>query len=215
VLLRYGGRMQPAQHQERLVKIRTSVRHMTDLLDDVLTIGRADAGRLPCERQLVDLRQLCQDIVADVQAGGQKTHEVVLTASGLDGPLWLDPKLVRQVLRNLVTNAIKYSPAGGRVSPAVRYDGAVVRLDVRDQGIGISPDDLAHLFEPFHRGANVGKAPGTGLGLAITHRAVTLHGGTIEVHSAVGTGTTFVVSIPVEVPPHGCGEATGSASRGA
>lgn len=204
VMLRYGDRLQPAQQRERLAKIRGCVRHMTDLLADVLTIGRADAGRIPCERQAVDLEPLCAEMIADVQAGRDRTHKVLLLTRGLDGPLALDPKLIRQILRNLVTNAIKYSPAGSRVTVAIHRDRDVVRIEVRDEGIGIPPDDLRHLFEPFHRGANVGKVPGTGLGLAITHRAVTLHGGTSEVQSVVGRGTRFVVAIPlVDLQPPG------------
>jgi signal transduction histidine kinase len=121
----------------------------------------------------------------------------------------VDPKLVRQTLRNLLANAVKYSPEGGTVELEVRSGNGSVQLRVADQGIGIPPEDLPHLFEPFQRAANVGKIEGSGLGLAIAHRAARAHGGTITVHSVVGRGTTFVV----ELPPKTCAPADGGRRR--
>ena len=195
VLHRYGSRLSQAQQQERLNKIRGNVRHMTDLLDDVLSVGRADAAKLA--RQPVDLAALCREVLADVRSEGRDRCEVVCTATGLMKPVPLDPKLVRQIVRNLITNALKYSPQGGRVQVEASRGAGEVCVRVSDQGIGISPQDQARLFEPFHRGENVGRIPGTGLGLAITQRAVAEHGGNIMVQSVVGEGTTFTVTLPV------------------
>jgi signal transduction histidine kinase len=107
----------------------------------------------------------------------------------------LDTKLMRQILRNLIGNALKYSPEGGTVwVHADRHDG-IVTLRVTDQGIGIPLEDRAALFEPFHRGTNVGEIQGSGLGLAIVKKAVTSHGGEIAVESTVGRGSVFTVTL--------------------
>jgi signal transduction histidine kinase len=198
VLKRYAARMSGAQQQERLTKIEGSVRHMVDLLDDVLVVGRVDSGRMVCEPQPIDLAALCYEMLADVRTGATEAHRLELSGvtSGPDRVM-LDPKLIRQVLRNLLTNAIKYSPAGGLVELAVERAAASVTFRVTDEGIGIPPEDQPRLYESFHRGANVGKIPGSGLGLAIAQRAVALHGGTIAATSELGCGTTFTVVLPV------------------
>jgi signal transduction histidine kinase len=109
----------------------------------------------------------------------------------------VDEKLLRQILSNLLSNAIKYSLQGSTVQLELvcREGEAIFR--VRDEGIGIPPEDQARLFESFHRAGNVGNIPGTGLGLTIVKKSVDLQGGTITVDSRVGGGTTFVVTIPL------------------
>jgi len=208
-LQRYGTRMAPEQQSRRLTKIQGSVRHMTELIEDVLILGHADSGKLDCVREPVDVDALCQEIVADVQATTPETHRIVLRSAVGGERIMLDAKLLRQILRNLLTNAVKYSPGGGTVQlDSSRHERAVT-FRVTDQGIGIPAEDRATLFEPFHRGGNVGKIPGSGLGLAITAKAVGLHGGTIAVESVPGGGTSFVVRLPepeADAPPGGGSE---------
>ena len=200
---RYDARLTPTQRLERLAKIRTAVGQMTDLLDDVLAFGRADTGRLACARQRLDVLPLCSEVLADIRAAAQSTHEILLSSA--DGLLVadVDPKLLRRILENLLSNAVKYSPGGGTVRLEVAEEENTVVFRVIDQGLGILPQDQGHLFEPFHRGTNVGKIPGSGLGLAITEKAVESHGGDITVQSRVGEGTTFVVRLPKTAPGAG------------
>jgi signal transduction histidine kinase len=101
------------------------------------------------------------------------------------------------VIDNLVSNALKYSPADKSIWIDLSRDDARMVLRVQDEGIGIPDEDLKHLFEPFHRASNVGTISGTGLGLSITKHAVDLHGGTIVPESQPGVGTTFTVTLPV------------------
>jgi len=197
VLRRYRDRMTEQQHNERLLKIQRAVRQMTDLLEDVLVVGRADAGKLQSAPEPLDLDSLCREVVTDVEGQRQGAHDIrVRVETDTDEEPALDRKLVRQVLRNLLGNAVKYSPQGGIIELTALHRDGRVRFRVSDQGIGIPLEDHAHLFEPFHRAANVGKINGSGLGLAITQRAVRAHGGTIAVESAVGKGTTFIVDLP-------------------
>jgi signal transduction histidine kinase len=197
-LHRYGQRMTPEQQLERVAKIRAQVRHMTELLDDVLVIGREESGKLRCVPERIDLPGLCQQLVSEVQATATATHRLVLSGRWSRREVLMDPKLLRQILGNLLTNAVKYSPDGGAVEIDVRSDGSMARFSVQDHGIGIDPGDRPRLFEPFHRGVNVGSISGSGLGLAITKKAVELHGGGIIVESTPGIGTKFVVTLPTD-----------------
>jgi signal transduction histidine kinase len=108
-----------------------------------------------------------------------------------------DEVLLRHIFSNLLSNAVKYSSNGDRVEFKVQRAGTDALFTVRDHGIGIPESDQAHLFEAFHRAANVSQIPGTGLGLLIVKRCVELHGGTIAFESRVGTGTTFTVRVPL------------------
>ncbi len=194
-LVRYIDHMTAEQRRDRLAKIETEVQHMTGLLDDVLTIGKADAGKLDFEPAAVDLKRLCEEIVAEAQTTAAATQRLLFACADGLAPVAVDPKLVRRILGNLLTNAVKYSPVDATVSCQVAVQDGQPVFEVRDQGIGIPTEDRARLFEPFHRGTNVGKIPGSGLGLAITKKAVEIHGGTIAVESSVGKGTTFVVRL--------------------
>ena len=199
-LRRYSERMTPEQQRQRLEKIASHVHQMTELIEEVLMLGRADSGGLRCQPQATDLNDLCRQAVAEVEATASRAHRLVLTTVDGSPSARVDTKLVRQILRNLLTNAIKYSPAGGAVElAALHRDGAVV-LRVRDEGIGIPPEDQEHLFDMFHRGTNIGNIHGFGLGLAITQRAVALHNGTITFESTPGEGTTFVVTLTDAAP---------------
>jgi signal transduction histidine kinase len=194
-LKRYAARMTPEEQRRRLTKIHASVRHMTELIEDVLTLGRGESGKLACVPQASDLEALCQEVVADVEAASAAAQGIALrcTSSGRDA--MIDPKLVRQILRNLLSNALKYSPDGTTVWLDVTRGDGVIVFRVTDHGIGIPPEDQKAIFEPFHRAANVGKIPGSGLGLAIAQEAIGLHGGAISVDSALGRGTTFTVTL--------------------
>jgi signal transduction histidine kinase len=109
---------------------------------------------------------------------------------------YLDEKLLRQILTNLLTNAVKYSPHGSTVRFEIECKKDIAVLRIQDEGIGIPTEDLPELFESFHRASNVGTIPGTGLGLAIVKKSVDLHGGQLAVDSVVGVGTTFTLTLP-------------------
>jgi len=193
---RYLDRLSASQRQARIERIGAAVAQMTQLLEDVLLTGRAAAGKLAVAPEPVPLAALCRDVVAEIETAVGRTHALVVAAECGDAEAVTDPRLLRRVLANLLTNAVKYSAAGSTVTLEVRRDEDHVRLRVRDQGIGIPADDQRRLFEPFERGANVGTRPGSGLGLTITKQAVELLGGTIAVESAVGAGTTVEVTLP-------------------
>lgn len=195
-LARYADRMTPADRAERQGRVHREIRHMTALLDDALAISRNGGDRFTFRPEPTDLLALCRDVVEECRATSAATADLVVDAALADATHTVDPTLVRRILGNLVSNALKYSPGGGTVRLRVDGDAERVRLSVSDQGIGISPEDQQRLFEPYERGSNVGEIGGLGLGLAIARKAVESHHGTIGLSSVAGEGTTFEVTLP-------------------
>lgn len=194
VLQRYGDRLTSDERAARIEKIRASVRHMTDLIDDVLLFGRTDASRFTPTP--TDLAQLCALAVEQARPLAPPEVQLAAVVPATPVPALVDPFLLGQVLRGLLVNAIRYSPDGGTVTLGLFVDEDGVRIAVSDEGMGIPPDDLPRLFEPFQRAGNVGKIPGSGLGLAIARRAIDVHGGTIDAASTLGAGSTFGIRLP-------------------
>jgi signal transduction histidine kinase len=201
LIQRYGDRMSGSGRTEHYTRIQEQIYHMTALLNDVLLVGRFDAGHMPFTPTPLDLCHFCRRL-ADDMSGEATTHRIVHTCTG--GPFIVnaDSKLLRQSITNLLSNAAKYSPDGGEIHVLLEREGHQAVVRIHDEGIGIPEADLPRLFEPFHRAGNVGEIGGTGLGLVIAKRAVELHGGSISVESTPGAGTTFTVRLPLsDAPP--------------
>ncbi|HVO44048.1 MAG TPA: HAMP domain-containing sensor histidine kinase, partial [Aggregatilineales bacterium] len=173
------------------------VGHLKDIMDDVLQLARMQARRAEFNPIELDLDAVCRSALDEFRSQPQIAQRLLYTCDMAPCEAKLDRKLMRQIIINLVSNAIKYSPDDKPISIALERTDAAILMIVRDQGIGIPAADLKHLFEPFHRAANVGTISGTGLGLTIAKESVEMHGGTISVESQVDVGTTFTVRIPV------------------
>jgi PAS domain S-box-containing protein len=203
LLRRYEARLDDAARQDLYQSIEAGVRRLTAMLDNVLAFGRAETGRLDFRPCPLDLRGLCEDIMDELrraqQSEGGKGHEIEFAWLAGECVVCVDEKLVRQILGNLLSNALKYSPASRCARLEVSRNDSALRLVVQDEGIGIPPEDLPHLFGTFRRARNVGAIAGTGLGLAIVKRAVDCHGGVIDVASTLGRGTRVSVTLPL--PP--------------
>ncbi|MDX2231593.1 MAG: PAS domain S-box protein [Leptolyngbyaceae cyanobacterium bins.349] len=188
---------------EKMIKhcdrIKLAVKHMTRLLDDVLIISKAEAGKLPFAPEDFNLTAFCSNLVEDLQAGiiNQTTIHFSSPTQPIIGKF--DQKLLRQVLENLISNAVKYSPPGSTVLFELSTTPDTITFRVQDSGIGIPQADIPHLFEPFQRASNVGTISGTGLGLSIVSKAVELHRGRITIESHEGQGSLFTVTIPRSV----------------
>ncbi len=178
--------------------IRSAIKNMAQLLDEVSFIGRADSGKLYCEFHPLDLENFCRQLVEEAQLSTQQKHLTVIFTSvnELGETLW-DESLLRHTFSNLLSNAIKYSPLGGTVRFQLIGQEKTVVFQIQDEGIGIPKEDQHRLFKPFYRASNVGRIPGTGLGLAIVKKCVETLEGEISVHSEVGVGTTFAVTLPI------------------
>jgi len=195
----YADRLGPGEQEQLLVGVEHGVQRMTHLLDRVLVVGKADAQRLEFAPKPLDLAEVCRDVLKEARTQHDNSTCEVLTHFDPEPGLgrW-DEHLLRHILGNLVGNAFKYSPQGGKIRFGYRMDDTQVVFTVADQGIGIPEEDLEHLFESFHRSKNVGDIPGTGLGLSIVRSSVELHGGHIEVDSTQGEGTCFTVTLPLQ-----------------
>lgn len=180
---------------KNLHRIQTAVEHLSELMDDVLIIGKSEAGKLKFEPRALDLEQFCRDLAAQLQVRNSSQHTVTFTSLGDCSTAWVDEKLLQPILTNLLDNAIKYSPQSSTVDFTLSDQDEQVIFQIKDQGIGIPAADQQRLFEPFHRGKNVGDIPGTGLGLAVVKKLVDLHCGQISLASEVGVGTTFTITL--------------------
>lgn len=199
-LVAYRNKLSEDQIDQRLEKMKEQIAHLKNIMDDVLLLSRMQARRFDFNPTKTNLDSLARSVLDEFQSRPDIKHQLEYTASEGAQAVILDPKLMRQIINNLVSNAIKYSSAGKVVRVNLDYMDSVVTLTVRDEGIGIPEADMPHLFEPFHRAVNAEHIAGTGLGLVITKEAVELHGGAIGVESTVGVGTTFTVRIPISMP---------------
>ena len=197
LLENYGQKWSEEKKSEHLQRIQISVERMTQLLEDILLLGKAEAGKLEYKAEKLNLDKFCSDLVEELQLGIGNKHAITFIKQGQCTTTCMDEKLLRQILSNLLSNAIKYSPKGSTVGFEASCQNGEVIFQIRDQGIGIPLEDQQRLFESFHRANNVGTIPGTGLGLAIVKKSVDLHGGQITVDSKVGVGTTFTVRLPL------------------
>lgn len=189
----YRHKLSDAQIQQRLARIMEQVDHLKDIMEDVLLLAQMQARRAQFNPVAQDLDALCCTLVEEFQGRADVKHQLIYHAAPGDYTIQLDPKLMRQIISNLLSNAIKYSPPQKPVQIMLTHQENQCFLQVRDEGIGIPPADLPHLFQPFHRASNVGTIAGTGLGLVITKEAIELHNGVITVESQVGQGTTFTM----------------------
>jgi signal transduction histidine kinase len=188
------------ERSEELKVIDRTVDYMHDLLDNVLTVSRWEAGKIAFQPTSTDVLHLCQGLVERFQAMYDATHRLEFLTKGEVLDAQVDPRLLEHILSNLLSNAFKYSPAGGTIWFTMTANEDSWVFQVKDEGIGISETDRQRLFESFHRGDNVGNIKGTGLGLSIVKQFVELHGGTIGVESQIQQGTTVTVTLPKHLP---------------
>jgi signal transduction histidine kinase len=195
LIAQYHDRMTPERRNQHLAQIQAQVMRLTHFLDDILMLSRSEAVGMAIELQPTDLTALCAAVVAEMQQTSRQ-HLLEFTVTGEPELIEADGVLLSQGIANLISNAIKYSPAGGTVRIGLTYAHQEISLTVQDYGIGIPAADQTRLFQDFQRGSNVGGINGTGLGLTIVKRTAEVHGGRVSVASAEGVGTTFTLMLP-------------------
>lgn len=199
-LLYFRDRMEEAQIDTRLDRIRRQVDHMVEIMEDVLNLSRIQSGRMDFAPAPGDLSRLCAEIVDEFTYQPGYGERIDYQRPPVPVRTNFDKRLLRLVITNIIHNALKYSAPEQPVVVRLTQSDSMITLDVEDYGIGIPPDDIRHLFEPFHRGANVGTAAGTGLGLSIVKQAVEAHQGRITIASQLDQGTTFTIMLPQSIP---------------
>ncbi|WP_049805109.1 HAMP domain-containing sensor histidine kinase [Stigmatella aurantiaca] len=190
----------PERIQRMLTLVRRQVARLDRMVGDLLDAARIEAGRLELHIEERDAREMARSVVELFEASGQG-RELRLSVPEVPVPLRCDGTRMEQVLNNLVSNALKYSPTGTSVDVTVSRQQDEAILTVTDRGIGLSAEAKHHLFSPFMRANNARDcAPGAGLGLSVARRIVEAHGGRIEVESQPGQGATFRVRLPLSLP---------------
>ncbi len=198
-LLSDGAVKDEETRHEFMEQSRQQIERLDWLATNLLELSKLDSGLVLLDLRPDDLRAVIESAVAQAQPSAQRKG-VALTASVPDEPLRQrhDPQRIGQVLSNLIGNAIKFTPAGGRVDVRLEATSAGAAVRVRDSGVGIDPRELPHVFERFYRGASAheSRAAGSGLGLSIVKSIVEMHAGRITVESAPGRGTEVTVTLP-------------------
>lgn len=202
ILEHLSATLSAEQRIEHLVAVQDAVTRMTELLDDVLFIGRAETHAIPFRSMPIALPLFFENLLREIRASDQDRHFIVFQQEGECEEVKLDEKLLWQICSNILSNALKYSPAGTEVLFRIICSEKELQIVVSDKGIGIPEKEQTHLFDTFFRATNVGTISGTGLGLSIAKHAVDLFNGRIDVHSVSGEGTTFTVVLPTSISTH-------------
>jgi PAS domain S-box-containing protein len=197
LLEKYPGAEQQAKRQRHYDRIRTSVTHLTNILEEFLSVGKIEEGRMEAHSARLELAPLAHETVAEVDCLRKPGQRITLRLPPLP-PLWQDASLLRKVLVNLLSNALKYSHENTTVTVRATAQEHALSLVVQDEGMGIARDDQTRLFQRFYRARNAANTPGTGLGLYIVARYVELMGGTISLQSELNVGTTVTITLPYE-----------------
>ena len=187
------------QQQEKRVshvdRIKSAVHNLNDILSDFLSLSKIEEGKVVADFKKINLRELADETSNDMKGIRKNGQEIIYTHKG-EVEIELDPKLTRNIIINLVSNAIKFSAENKKVYLRTYADKKVIKIEVQDEGMGISMDDQEHLFERFFRGHNATHLQGTGLGLNIVAKYVELMDGYIEMESELEKGTTFKIIFP-------------------
>ncbi len=192
----YSHKMDEQRRLTHFNRVESSANQLIQMLNDMLVIAQLETGSLGFEPEQLNITEFVNQIVKEFQLQCSETHSVVFNINYIYQGM-VDPRLLRQITANLLSNAIKYSPQGSEICVSLQRANQRLELTVQDHGIGIPEVDQHRLFNAFQRASNVGSVSGTGLGLAIVQQAVDIHGGTIQLDSQVGVGTTITVRLPV------------------
>ncbi len=197
LMLRYFDRMDETKRREKLDSIDKQLRYVLDLLDDMSLLVKGSLSERQFQPAPTHLATLCQMSLNEIKETIGTGHTMIFATDGQIGTVTVDETLVSRILLNLLTNAVKFSPAGSEIKLGLYLQDNRIVLRVIDHGMGVADEDLKHIFEPFYRAETVGEISGTGLGLNIVRDCVEQHSGRISAESQPGKGTTFTVWLPM------------------
>lgn len=202
LIAKYTTTEQQPNRDKHVNRIKESVKHLNDLLEDFLSLGKLDEGKIGAQFGIFNLSETIHDTIDEVRGMVRKGQEIKYDYHG-EPMVRSDKKLLKNILINLISNALKFSTEDATVEVGSEVIGDKATITVKDKGIGIAEEDQAHLFTSFFRGKNALNIQGTGLGLHIVKRYADLIGGSINLHSVLGEGTTITLTIPVNDHQHG------------
>lgn len=191
----YAKEEEQDKRMRHVKRIKDSVKHLNDLLEDFLSLGRLEEGRVRTEFQNLNMREILDDIIDEIKPILKTGQDIKRSYSGEYGFV-SDKRLLKNIMINLLGNAVKFSPEHSSITVTANNTGDEVQIAVADKGIGIPKEEQTHLFSSFYRAKNAVNIQGTGLGLHIVQRYVELLKGTIQLESEVGEGTTIAITLP-------------------
>ncbi len=194
----YGNELDEDLRAAYLEQINAEANNAQEILDDIVTLGEIDQAPNNFSPIYIDIVNFCREQVEALQFIHLGSYTISFQSNAESFYAKLEPRLLLQIVRNILVNAIKYSPTGGRIEMKLFCDFSMVAIEVRDWGIGIPPECLNLLGQPFYRCSNVGKIAGTGLGLTIVKRCIEWHNGDIQFQSSLEEGTSVTVILPRE-----------------
>jgi len=195
LISKYGENRDLENQNKHIQKIKNSINNLTDILNDLLSVSKLEEGKIINNPEELNLKSFIQDIITETRSMAQKGQNLNFSFEGQE-LAFLDKKIVTNILFNLISNAIKFSPHGSPIEIRAAHKNKVVKIEIQDFGIGIAEADQKHLFERFFRGHNATNIQGTGLGLSIVVKYLELMDGQITLHSEENKGSVFTVSIP-------------------
>lgn len=184
------------KRQKHITRVKSSVNHLTEILNDLLSLGKLEEDMVQSNLVPFDLVAFGEEVVQEMLAVAKESQTIEYIHSGIDGNVLLDKKLLRNILINLLSNAIKFSHEGDNIEMKTQIKESGIIISVKDNGIGIEKEDQQHLFGRFFRGQNVTHIQGTGLGLNIVTKYIELMNGSIKFESKLNKGTTFTINFP-------------------
>lgn len=197
ILERYLDRLPAMERQDHLKAIRHHAWRMAEMTEGVLVFGKVESGSLQYHPGPFDLPAALRRWCTEMQMATDHRCPIRLVPESIDAMAFGDADLLRHIVSNLISNAVKYSPAGSEVQVRVKREGCLAVLEIRDHGVGIPALDRDRLFIAFQRGRNVGQVPGTGLGLMVIKHCLELHQGSLTIDSTENVGTCVTVHIPL------------------
>jgi len=193
-----GQDLEKEKYDDYIKRIQDAAVYMKDLINDVLTVSRVDRGKQKFSPSRFDVMHLAKEVVDEVEVLLSEKQHIQFHNTSAEKFVYLDENIIKSVLLNLLSNAIKYSPDGGKIKFNIEFADSNILFVVDDDGIGIPSEDQDKLFEPFHRGKNIGNISGTGLGMSIIRKLVDIHGGEVYYESKINQGTKFTIKFPLK-----------------
>lgn len=198
LIAKYPKTEDAPKREKHIKNIKKSVKNLTSILNDFLSLDKLDQGKISSNPVKFNVTSFIDEMIEDMRDVSDKNHELVVLHQSGDIDIYQDKEMFRNVIINIVSNAIKYSPEHTTVKVKTRLDESQLMIEIEDQGMGIPESDQKHLFERFFRATNVTNLQGTGLGLNIVKRYLDLMGGSITFKSVENKGTTFFIKLPLE-----------------
>ena len=199
LIFQYYNRGEGEKISKHIHRIKSSVNQLTGILNDFLSLGKLEEGKVDIVSESIDPNVFLEEVKEEVSGGLKEGQTIVIECPRIARDIICDPRILRNILFNLITNASKYSEANSSISINCMNGPSSIIFQIRDEGIGIPEEDQKHMFQRFFRASNAGNIQGTGLGLHIVKRYVDLLNGTITYSSKYQKGTTFNIEIPQNI----------------